>query len=267
MRLIIDHQTRYRFSEPQVRVVQLLRMTPADTATQTVMDWRIDVDCDARLREARDGYGNLTTMLYVDGPVDALTLTVRGEVLTDGGVQPLAGSVETLSPLVFLRATPLTEPDDALAALAQAVAGLPPLERAQRLSQLVHERVTAQPGRTPLARTAGDVLAEGHGSVRDSAHVLIAVARAAGSPARFVSGHCLNALNTGPRQSAHGWAELWVEGMGWVGFDPGMGCRPGESYVRVAVGMDAPDATPVSGARRGGGVEELDVDVRVEASQ
>ena len=74
MRLSIDHHTRYRFSQPQARVVQLLRITPSDFAGQTVLDWRIDVDCDARLRTGLDGYGTPTTMLYIDGPIEALEL-------------------------------------------------------------------------------------------------------------------------------------------------------------------------------------------------
>jgi transglutaminase-like putative cysteine protease len=267
MRLVIDHQTRYSFSEPQARVVQLLRMTPPDTASQTVIGWQIEIDCDARLSPARDGYGNIATMLYVDGPVEAITITVRGEVMTDGGVMPLRGPAEPVAPLTYLRATALTDMEQSIADLAKPHLELPPMERAYALSASVNERIDARPGRTALSRTASDVLRIGQGSVRDCAHVLIAAARASGLPARFVSGHCLKSLNTDVRQSSHGWAEIWIDGTGWIGFDPSMGCRPGESYVRVAVGMDASDATPVSGARRGGGIEELDVGVRVAASQ
>jgi transglutaminase-like putative cysteine protease len=51
-----------------------------------------------------------------------------------------------------------------------------------------------------------------------------------------------------------------------VALDPASGCSPDESFVRVAVGLDASDATPVSGTRKGGGVEELDVAVRIDAA-
>ena len=71
----------------------------------------------------------------------------------------------------------------------------------------------------------------------------------------------------GSHKSAHCWGELFIEGTGWVGFDPSMGRSPGETYVRVAVGLDAGDSTPLSGTRRGGGIEELDVEVRVAMSQ
>jgi len=62
MRIQIDHTTIYRYAEPPRRLLQLLRLTPSSFAGQSVLEWRLDVDCDARLREGRDGYGNVTHM-------------------------------------------------------------------------------------------------------------------------------------------------------------------------------------------------------------
>ncbi len=266
MRLTIDHHVRYRFSEPQARVVQLLRMTPCDTEWQTIIDWNIGVDCDARLRHDRDGYGNITSMLYVDGPVESIELIVSGEVLTEDGKGRVAGTIEPLPPLYFTRTTALTAPDNALIALSSGLAGRG-RDDAFALAEKVHGLVKASERRTPKSRTAADVLALGSGNVRDTAHVLIAAARAAGFPARFVSGHCLDRPHATKRQSSHCWAEVHIEGEGWFAFDPSAGCCPGENYVRVAVGLDASDSTPLSGTRRGGGIEELDVDIRVAKSQ
>ena len=82
MRIAVDHRTHYRFSEPQSRIVQMLRLTPSDTMDQTVVSWLIGVDCDARLRDAFDGFGNAVTMLYAEGPISTLDISVTGEVLT-----------------------------------------------------------------------------------------------------------------------------------------------------------------------------------------
>jgi transglutaminase-like putative cysteine protease len=269
MRLTIDHHTRYSFSEPQARVVQLLRMTPSDYAAQTVMDWRIDVDCDARLREGRDGYGNITTMLYVDGPISAIVVKVRGEVLTDDNDGVVSRGAEPLPPLFFMRTTPLTEPSAAIAALARGAVNGSAIDRAAALAltSAVNQAVAVRTGRTAKTLTAGDVLMRGEGSVRDCAHVLIAAARSAGVPARLVSGHCLDGPNAASHSSAHCWAELYVKDFGWVALDPTTNRCVGETYVRVAVGLDASDSTPLSGTRRGGGIEALDVDVRVALSQ
>jgi transglutaminase-like putative cysteine protease len=269
MRLTIDHHTRYQFSEPQARVVQLLRMTPSDHVGQTVSDWRIDVDCDARLRDGRDGYGNLTTMLYIDGPISAIELMVRGEVLTDDSAGAIKGCTETLPPLFFTRVTPQTRADEAITELAQTVVGVGPrtADRAVSLMAAVHDVITPRPGRTEKSITAADAFALGHGSVRDCAHVLIAAARAVGYPARLVSGHCLDGPNAASHSSAHCWTELYIQDEGWISLDPSTNRSPRDSYVRVAIGLDASDSTPLSGTRRGGGIEALDVDVRVALSQ
>ncbi len=266
MRLSIDHRMRYSFSEPQARVVQLLRMTPLDSATQTVLDWNIGVDCDARLRQGHDGYGNVTTMLYLDGPIESISLTISGEVLTEDGNGRVTGVAEALPPLFFLRETPLTIADDGVRDLAAIVPGRS-LDDVYALGALVSETVKPRERKTPKSRTAAEVVALGSGNVRDCAHALIATARAAGIPARFVTGHCLTGPNVARHYSSHCWAELHVEGAGWIGFDPSAGCCPGENYVRVAIGLDASDSTPLSGTRRGGGIEELDIDIRVARSQ
>ncbi len=268
MRLMIDHRTRYEFSEPQARVVQLLRMTPADHAGQTVTDWSIGVDCDARLRDGRDGYGNVTSMLYVDGPVRSIEIVVTGEVMTEENGGMVLGVAETLPPLFFLRATALTGITPGIASLVQSLAGVSstPLDQATGLTATVCERIANYPARSPKSRTAEETLAESWGSMRDKAHLLSAAARAAGLPARFVSGHYLGGPDVGGHKSAHCWVEIHVEGLGWISFDPSTGGRTGESHVRVAIGLDASDATPLSGTRTGGGIEALDVAVRVARS-
>ena len=267
MRLSIDHRTRYHFSEPQNRVVQLARMTPLDHANQTVIRWQISVDRDVRLREARDGYGNATTMLYVDGPLEALEIAVHGEVLTGPGDGLVSGAVETLPPLFFLRSTQLTTITQPIQAFADHVCGnlKDPANRAQMLNVALFERVKLKQGRSPKTRTAGETLAAGSGNVRDRTQLLVAAARAAGLPARFVSGHSLDGHKIVGQKSTHCWAEIHIDGRGWMGFDPAIGRPPGEMHVRVAIGLDAREATPLSGTRMGGGIEVLDVDVQIES--
>ena len=86
MRLSIDHRTTYRFTAPQGRVVQLLRVTPPDTHDQTVAEWHIAVDCDARVREHRDGFGNLCGRLTA--PAGNFTIGTDAAI-RDSGVKDL----------------------------------------------------------------------------------------------------------------------------------------------------------------------------------
>lgn len=88
-----------------------------------------------------------------------------------------------------------------------------------------------------------------------------------GTPARYVSGHLFRRDGQEQQPAAHAWTEAHVAGFGWVGFDPANGICADDAYVRVATGLDYSGAAPLSGARTGGGEENLSVDVRVSMSQ
>lgn len=270
MRLLIQHQTEYRFTEPQARVVQLLRMTPTSHIGQNVVDWRIDVDCDARLKHATDGFGNLMSMLYLAGPVERIGLRVTGEVLTEDRAGIVSGAIETLPPPVFTRATDLTAADERILALA---AGHDPasndaLGHAHALNTAVHEMIHCTEERSTEVRPAPEVIKSGSGCSMDLAHVLVSAARAAGFAARFVTGYIYREeAGVGHRQAPHFWAEIDVPGFSWIGFDPANDMCPSERYVRVAKGLDFRDAAPISGARIGGGHEVLNIGVDVTLSQ
>lgn len=265
MRIAIDHRTRYLFSEPQARVVQLLRVTPQDSIDQTVVDWHIGVDCDARLRHGRDGYGNIVTMLYAEGPLDGLAITVQGEVLTAGEAGIVRGASEPLPPALYRRVTARTEASPELLAFAAEATGgdAPLLDRLHALNGLVHRRFEVIAAHRDDGRGAAEAFAGDSASARDLAHILIAAARAAGTPARYVSGYRRDGDSRQP--APHAWAEAHVDALGWIAFDPAHGICADTNYVRVAVALDATGAAPVAGSRLGQGDERLDVDVQVAA--
>jgi transglutaminase-like putative cysteine protease len=269
MRLYVSHRTEYRFSQPQRRVVQLARVTPASFAGQNIVDWQIDVDCDTRLRSSRDGYGNEITMLYVDGPIDRLTLSVSGEVLTDDRAGMVSGAPEPLPSMVFLRDTVLTKASPAIAALAREAhdAESGALARLHQLNMLIHDRLAFDSSRMDVERDAGTAFDLGHGVCQDFAHIFVAAARSIDIPARYVSGHLYRSDGATFQEASHAWVEACIEDLGWVGFDPTNGICPDDSYIRVAIGLDYREAAPLSGARVGGGVETLDVGVSVARSQ
>lgn len=261
MRLSIDHRTTYRFSTPQDRLIQRLRMTPENTHDQTIASWHISVDCDARMRQHRDGYGNCTTMLYCEGPLDSIEIMVAGEVVTSHSDGVLHGTFEPLPAALFLRTTPLTLADEAIAAFAKEQAGVDPIETLHRLNAAVCDWAIVDRGRPLPGRTAAESFAGDVSTPRDLAHVFIAAARSLGYPARYVGGYC--DLEGDHSPTPHAWADAYVDELGWVGFDPTLGLSPEEHHVRVAVGLDATDAAPVAGSRLGEGDERLDVEVTV----
>ena len=266
MRISIDHETRYDYAAPVRSVSQLLRLKPRSHDGQHVQGWRLEVDVDSRIHEDQDVFGNVTQRLSAEGPFEALTLTVRGVVETSDTHGVLSGLIETLPPEVFLRVTPLTQPDAAITAFAgEAVAGHTDLlDRMHALLGAIYRDVTYEVRATTVGTSAIEAFRQRRGVCQDLSHIFIAGARHLGVPARYVSGHLARSDGVVEQEASHAWAEALVDGLGWVGFDPANGICPGERHVRVACGFDYLSCAPVRGARRGGGAEKLTVQLTVE---
>src|SRR3546814_15159017 len=105
MRIRIDHLTQYGYSLPVRSLIQILRLTPRSTAHQSVIDWRIEVDCDARLLPFTYAPGNLCPMMPVYHAVESLPIypilqldTTAGTWLVSGVASPLPLSFYPLPP-------------------------------------------------------------------------------------------------------------------------------------------------------------------------
>ncbi|APF38501.1 Transglutaminase-like enzyme, putative cysteine protease [Chelatococcus sambhunathii] len=267
MRIRVSHTTRYDYSPPAKSAIQLLRLTPRGHEGQHVRHWRIDVDAPCRLKAGEDALGNITHAFTLEGPIQSFSVTVDGEVETQDSAGVVRGTVERFPPGLFLRTTTLTEPDDAILALAGEVREAmrrDPIVGLHDLSGMIHARMAFDTEATTTATKAGAALALGHGVCQDFAHIFISAARVLGVSARYVSGYLLRHDGLVVQEAGHAWAEAHVGGLGWVGFDPAHGLSPTDAYVRLAAALDYHGAAPILGSRYGGGQESLDVSVRVE---
>ena len=259
MRIFVDHRTTYSYTEPAANVVQALRLTPRDSDSQYIRQWRVDLDANGSVRDAIDAFGNKLIMFYAEAPLTSLTVTVTGEaeVSETHGVHR---GPETLPPAIYLRPTALTEACDAIVDMARAAERDAPLATLHALMSAAHDHMSFDTAETDVATPAAEAFARTRGVCQDFAHIFVAAARAVGIPARYVSGHL--ARDHDPAQeAAHAWAEAYVPDLGWVAFDPANGICATDAYLRVAIGLDYLDAAPVRGARRGGGIETMHVQV------
>jgi len=269
MRIRISHTTNYRYDEPARGVIQTLRLTPRNHDGQYVVAWRIDVSENCELDQHEDAFGNITHVFTVEGPFSELRLTVDGEVETQDTQGVVRGTVERFPPSLFLRETPLTRIDPAIAGFAKASweeAGGDPLKAMHSLTARLHEDMEFEAGQTAATTTAPEAFAHKRGVCQDFAHILIAAARSLGVPARYVGGHFHRSDGATAQQAGHAWAEAHVPVLGWVAFDPANGMCATDAHVRVAAGLDYLGAAPVRGTRQGGGTETMQVDVSVAPS-
>ncbi|MGC4192496.1 MAG: transglutaminase family protein [Thermomicrobiales bacterium] len=196
-----------------------------------------------------DRFGNLRMLLLVDAVTDAITFTVWFVVERDSalGTTPVAAGIA--GDPVWLQLTPLTAPDPAMIAAAagmMAVRG-DPLDQARRICHWIHERMRYEPGATTVQTTAAEAFASGRGVCQDFAHIMLAMCRTCGIPARYVSGHLMG------EGGSHAWVEVILPDPEQPGrfvaypFDPTHANGPMADTITVALGRDYADVPPTSG--------------------
>ncbi|MEW9921383.1 transglutaminase domain-containing protein [Marimonas sp. MJW-29] len=264
MRLKIAHTTTYQYDQPVAYALQRVRLRPASSVMQEVLDWSLAVEGGKVETGYSDHYGNLVDLICADEGTRALSIRVEGTVETHDRAGIL-GRVYGRAPLWhFQRATALTEAGPQISGIAHSVdKALPQLDRLHALSAAILDAVAYTPDETHPETTAEEAVAHGHGVCQDHANIFIAAARYLGFPVRYVSGY-LQMDDRIDQDASHAWAEAHVDDLGWVGFDVSNGISPDERYVRLATGRDAHDAAPVSGLRMGPGDESLIVSLQVQ---
>ena len=265
MIITVQHLTRYGYDHPVRGVVQSHRLTPSRFDGQKVVQWQVTVSGGKLGAEFRDGAGDWVQAWTVPGPVTEIEVLVQGVVETTDLAGVLKGHREVIAPAAYLRTTPMTAPDAALAELSRSVQTDDPLALAHGLSKAVALAITYAPGVTHAHTTAAEALKRGEGVCQDHAQALIACARLRGLPARYVSGYLSSDMGGAAHEAAHAWAELQVPGFGWIGFDPANQCCPDARYIRLGSGLDAREAAPIRGTARNGSAENMGVEVAVQA--
>jgi transglutaminase-like putative cysteine protease len=262
MRIRIHHAIAYAYEAPPTGVTQMLRLTPRNHDGQYVVDWRIDLSRDCQLHQHEDAFGNITHWFTAEGPFDALTIHVEGEVDTTETNGVVSGTLERFPPSLFLRETALTQAEGGIADFAESLRAEnsgEPLALLHALLRALDEQMEVDAA--GAAANAAEAFTARRGRDRDVAHVFIAAARLLGIPTRYVSGHCYR--TDGAQEPCHAWTEAHVDPLGWIGFDPAHGICVTDAYVRLAVGLDYLGAAPVRGQTFGGSGETMQITVQI----
>ncbi len=301
MQLAIEHDTVYRYAGQVDTAQHQACMRPADTPVQQCVqhDLRVEPEPDT-FATRTDVFGNSVTAFGLFAPHQKLAVYAHSRVHT---APPLAGSSQMAweqvrAYWVYRQGAPYDAAHiyvfpthyasaDQLAydyAATSLQAGRPLAEAAIELMQRIYTDFAYQSGSTGTGTVATEVLQRRTGVCQDFAHVLLSCLRAHGVAARYVSGYLLTQPPPGqPRlrgaDASHAWASVYIPDAvlpdgtamprgGWLDLDPTNNRwgwhTPGEDYVRVAVGRDFADVSPLRGVLQGSGGHQLEVAVTVE---
>lgn len=266
MKLSITHTTEYRYTVPARYAVQTLWLTPQTGPTQTVLDWRVQVP--GVFYGQRDGFGNQIGTYTFEGSTQHSLIRAQGRVQTHA-VHEFMDDARSPHPLVYLRDTALAERHPRLAAFALQIAPALGSSSGQQghlllLAQAVRDKVRYSKNSTHVLTTALEAFDWEAGVCQDQAHVMIALCRSLGIPARYVSGYFYAADE--PDLASHAWVDvcLDVQERRWISIDVTHACVTDERHVRLAVGTDYGACPPIKGIRHGGGQEKMTVSVQIE---
>jgi transglutaminase-like putative cysteine protease len=266
MRLEVRHLTRHTYSSPIAETQMELRLRPFHAAGQRLQSFQLHLQPDSPVRPYLDAFGNTVHAFNHVPPHDVVEIASHFVVETEGG-RAIAGAEETPEDFLFFRAPIVDVP--ALRRLADRfrpadVGSAGSVERAlAELTLGIGQHVRYLPESTTVSSGIDEVLRQRSGVCQDFAHLLIAAARTWGVPARYVSGYVYTGSGEPQVGASHAWAEAWVPGRGWAGYDATHPVRAGERHVRVAVGRDYRDAAPTRGVYVGSAAGELEVSVEM----
>ncbi len=270
----VTHRSGYHYQTPVLSSYNEARLTPRTDAHQRVLDATVEVSPAAALFRYVDYFGSVVTAFDLHAPHEELTVTASCVVETAPatGVEPDDPWSAVEDPDLrdelgeYLTPTDRTAHDATILATANRIRSMADPQRAARSAAgWVHGHLSYVPGTTGVHTSAAEALAEGRGVCQDFAHATIAVLRAAGIPARYVSGYLHPKPEAGVGETvtgeSHAWLEWWVGD--WWAYDPTNDAVPGTGHVVVARGRDYGDVTPVRGIYHGGdgGSAEVKVDV------
>jgi transglutaminase-like putative cysteine protease len=263
MLLTVTHTTRYKYAAPVARSTQYIRLTPATSQRQRVVEWNVKLPIESVTMV--DSFGNNTHVLTYDKPHDAIAIKAHGQVeVSEQDEGEPAGNV---NPLVFLRRTALTQPDAAMIAFVnpfRVMVKSRPLMGMTELMVAVLEKMPYTSGSTTVETTAAQAFAIGKGVCQDHSHVFLSCCRELRIPARYVSGYVYSSNRE--EVASHAWVEAWLNNR-WVSFDVSNAKSAGGAHIKLAVGLDYLDACPVRGVRLGGGEEQLSIAAQVNVEQ
>jgi transglutaminase-like putative cysteine protease len=276
--LRIEHRTEIRYEGAVGTSYNEARMVPRTEPRQTTLDTRIEVSPAARTQPYWDYWGTQVLAFDLHEPHQALTVTATGTV----DVEPFPAPAGPAEPVPwaavddedvrdrwceFLLPTSHTALDAELterAAAARADAA-GPTAAALAVCAGIRAEVAYEPGSTGVGTSALQAWQQRTGVCQDFSHLAIGLLRAAGVPARYVSGYLHPRPEADRGESVVGQSHAWIEWWAgdWVGFDPTNGVPVGERHVVIGRGRDYADVPPLRGLYSGPPSTGQHVEVRI----
>ncbi|HEY9234524.1 MULTISPECIES: transglutaminase family protein [Phenylobacterium] len=286
MLLEVRHVTQYHYAEPVRESVMEVWMQPQKAAGQRLVSFDLDVEPAAQLFSYADPFGNAVYHFDVPQPHDGLRIVATSAVetqarppmpdaLDQGEWDRLRSDFVRGENFDFLTHHGFALETEALKAYEarhelHELRRRDPLTAMRLLAETIYSSFEYQTGVTHADSPIDLALAAGRGVCQDFAHIMIAICRSWGVPARYVSGYLFTDRQAGDRSdpdATHAWVEVFLPSLRWVGVDPTNNMFAGERHIAAAIGRDYNDVPPSRGVYKGEAESQLAVGVSVRQAR
>ncbi len=279
MKLKVRHRTIYTYTETVSQNCNAIRLQPRESSWQKLEFFLLRVVPAVKLTHYWDFYRNTVHHVEVTAPHRKLLIESTFRIDTSSKIDMNAfpygcphdrltecGFLEECSD--FLRDSHYVTAGPAIwrEAVDVQADSTDVFQTSYAIMAHIYSNYAYQPGVTSASTHSTEVFDRREGVCQDFAHVMIAMCRALGIPARYASGYFFDPGHCQLRgaQASHAWCEVYILGLGWFGLDPTNNKVVDDSYVKVATGRDYGDTAPVIGQYVGKGSLHLGVSVSVE---
>jgi len=266
VRISVTHATVYRYSNAVQLEPHTFRLRPRQDGSQRLLQHALSIaPAPAGQSECLDQDGNMVVEAWFDQPTHTLSVESMFNVETLRA-NPFDFLLREYSAPVRAALAPyLREPAPEVRAFAASIAGGAghTLDFLNALNRSLAREFRYEAREDGAAHAADLTLRSREGSCRDLAVLFCDAARAMGIAARFVSGYeCASANNQDSYM--HAWAEVYLPGIGWRGYDPSRGIAVSNTHVAVAAGFDPDLASPVAGWYSGGSSSQMEASLALQ---
>jgi transglutaminase-like putative cysteine protease len=281
-RIKINHVTRYQYPQEVNLLPHTAHLRPREGHDIRVESSRLDITPAFTIRWQRDVHGNSVAMIEFTEPSN--TLTISSEVVVENyAEQPLAFDLAANARQFPFHYDPLEQIDllayqiavfaqdyptvrDWIADTCRVGQLVDTIELLETINHKINDTLEYRVREQPGVQSPAVTLQQGNGSCRDFATLFIEVCRYCGLASRFVSGYLVSAPQPDQTGATHAWAEVYLPGSGWRGFDPTTGALVSGDHIAVAVHRHPEAIPPVRGKFVGPAspLPEMNVEVSVQ---
>ena len=272
----IVHITKYQYNWPIKESINEIRLFPHHFDNQDVLQYQLLITQSPIVEISRDYYGNRVGNFNNLEAHEEMTIESRMLVRVNHSlkipeidsttVQDLASEKEN-SILLQRLSYPETILKQKKIDLILKKINSPEksiITIAQECNDYIFKNFTYTKGITNIETTVDEILEIRKGVCQDFAHVLLQLLRSAGIPARYVSGYiCPNESGLRGEGATHAWVEIYTPTQGWLGLDPTNNIWTMDNHVKLSVGRNFSDCTPVKGTFKGFARQTLSVCVSI----